>query len=208
MSIPEDQAVYRIHRFHQQGEKPKKYRCTLEMTDDRTHQVTAMCDLVGQAMFSTLTIMDHEQQIWHMKPNRKIMPSRWLVTDPNQQVVMQFDQRILGKLANPLTRVALILLDGQGKEVYRLVDPNTNIPDRIVGIGSGEWAIMDGDQPVAKMVWLTRQEDQPTGLFGKLKAFLRNSDRGIISAGSTHVLPAPVALGMLLIFNEVTDISS
>jgi hypothetical protein len=45
-----------------------------------------------------------------MKPNRKVMPSRWIVTDPDGRITVQFDQKVLGKLVNLLYRVALTLL--------------------------------------------------------------------------------------------------
>lgn len=202
-----DQAVYRVRRVYRKGDVPGKYRHTLEITDDRTQQVLAACDLVGRATFATLTISDGDQRAWQMKPNRKVMPSRWAITDPNGSVAMQFDQKTLGKLANPLYRTALALLDGEGREVYRLVDPRTNIPDIILGLGPGEWAIMAGERPVAKLARLPKRMEQPAHILGKLRKFLAGSDRGIISAGADHVLAAPVALGMLMILDELTDTS-
>lgn len=49
--------------------------------------------------------------------------------------------------------------------------------------------------------------EQGRCLPGKFRQWLTGSDRGILSAGAEHVLPAPVALGMLLIFKELTDTS-
>ena len=121
---------------------------------------------LDQAM---LVIMAHQEKAWQMKPNRKIMPSRWVVTDPGQHIAMQFDQKMLGKLINPLYKTALTLEDGQGKELFRLVDPRTNIPDRVLSVGPNDWALMDGDQPVAKLVRLSRQTAPAKGIFGKLK---------------------------------------
>lgn len=207
MSEPRDQAVYRVRRVHRKGDVPGKYRYTLEMTDDGTQQVMAACDLIGRATFSTLTISDSDQRAWQMKPNRKVMPSRWVVTDAKGHIAMQFDQKTLGKLTNPLYSVALALLDSEGREVYRLVDPRTNIPDLVLGVGPHEWALLAGDRPVAKLVRLPKQAEQPTGIRGKLRKFLAGSDVGIISAGADHVLAAPVALGMLMIFDELTDTS-
>ena len=66
---------------------------------------------------------------------------------------------------------------------------------------------MDGDQPVAKLVRLSRQTAPAKGILGKLKKFLASSDKGIVSAGSRHVLAAPVALGMLMLFEELTNVS-
>jgi hypothetical protein len=201
------QAVYRVRRLHRKGDLPSKYRYTLEMTDDSTQEVMATCDLIGRATFATLTITDSDQRAWQMKPNRKVMPSRWVVTDPKGRVAMHFDQKTLGKLANPLYRIALAVLDAERGEVYRLVDPRTNVPDRILGVGPREWLLMAGERPVAKLVRLPKQREQPQKLLGKLRGFLAGSDQGIISAGADHILAAPVALGMLMIFDELTDTS-
>jgi len=144
---------------------PKNYAGTFEITDDKTQQVMAVCDLVGKAVFAMLVIMAHQEKAWQMRPNRKIMPSRWVVTDPGQHIAMQFDQKMLGKLINPLYKTALTLEDGQGKELFRLVDPRTNIPDRVLGVGPNDWALMDGDQPVAKLVRLSRQTAPAAGMY-------------------------------------------
>jgi len=202
-----DQAVYRVRRVHRRGDVPKKYRHTLELTDDRTQQVMAACDLIGRATFTTLAITDEDQRDWQMRPNRKVMPSRWIVTDPDGRIAMQFDQKMLGKLVNPLYRVALALLDGEGEQVYRLVDQRTSTPDRIFGVPPREWALLAGDKPAAKLARLPKQKEKPTGALGKLRSLLAGSDQGIISAGPDHVLAAPVALGMLMVFDELTDTS-
>jgi hypothetical protein len=207
MSIFTDKAVYRVCRFYRKGDVPKKYKCTFEIIDDNSQQIMAACDLIGKAVFAALVIIDHQQKTWQMKPNRKIMPSRWFVTGPNQNIAMQFNQKIMGKVINPLYKTALILEDSEGKEIHRLVDPRTNIPDRILGVGPNDWAIMSGDKPVVKLVRLPKQTEPVKGIFGKLKKMLATSDRGIISAGSAHALPAPVALGMLMLFDELTDTS-
>lgn len=207
MAKSTDQAIYRIRGYRRNGDVPKKYQRTYEVSDDNSQRVMAICDLVGKAVFSTLMIDDHQQQTWQMRPNRRIMPSHWIITDPQQQVAMQINQKILGKVLNPLYKTALVLEDGEGKELYRLVDPRTNIPDRVFGAGPGEWALLSDERPVAKLVSLPRPTKPAKGLLGKLRNWLNGSDRGILSAGAEHVLPAPVALAMLLIFDELTDTS-
>ena len=207
MNDTDDRAVYRVRRVHRRGDVPEKYRHTLALTDDRTQQVLAASDLVGRAVFSTLTITDEDQREWQMRPNRKDVPSRWIVTEPEQNIAMQFDQKILGKLVNPPYRVALALLDGEGEEVYRMVNPRTDIPDRILGVGPGESALLAGDERVAKLVRLPKRTELPRGVLGIPRRYLAGSDRGIVSAAADHVLAAPVALGMLMIFDELTDTS-
>jgi len=208
MSTPDNQAVYRIRKSYRKENRPKKYKNTYTVTNDRTETTLATCDLIGQAVFNTQAILDHEQKAWQMKPNRRIMPSRWIVTAPHQRVAMQFDQKILGKMMNPLYKTMLALLDDQGREVYHLVDPRKSIPDRIMIATPGEWALLHGKRPMAKVVRLPRNEEPAKGLFGKLKKFLSGSDQGLVSAEQTHTLSAPVALAMLLLVKELSDVSA
>jgi hypothetical protein len=140
-----------------------------------------------------------------MQPNRKVMPSRWIVTDPGESIAMQFGQNILGKLTNPLYKCALAFLDGDGEELYRLIDPRTNIPDQIFGTGPDDWVIVDGDRLAAKLVRLRREETKAGGLRGVLRKLVSTSDPGIVSIGADHLFPAPVALSMMIIFTVVTD---
>jgi hypothetical protein len=205
MEKPAEQAVYRVRKVHRRDAMQKGYRHTLEMVDDHTGHVAATCNVVGRPAFATLEIIDEQGRTWRMQPNRKLMPSRWIVTDPHQRVAMQFDQKIVGKLANPLYKCALALLDGEGREVYRLLDPRTNVPDRIFGTGPREWIIADGDRLAAKLVRLPRKEKKAGGLRGVLRKLASTSEPGIVSVGAAHLLPAPVALGMVIIFAVVTD---
>ena len=122
------QATYRIHkRFDRQG-KYKGYRYTLDLLDEPTQAVLATCEVMGPAANSTLVITDEQRRQWTMAPNRKVMPTRWIVTDPADRIAMQFDQKLAGKLINPVQRVALALLDGEGKELQRVIDPRTSLP--------------------------------------------------------------------------------
>jgi hypothetical protein len=207
METPVEHAVYRVRTRHRRDAMPKGYRHTLEMVDDRTGQVMATCDVVGRPAFATLELIDELGRSWRMQPNRKVMPSRWIVTDPGQNIAMQFDQKILGKLTNPIYKCALAFLDGDGKEVYRLIDPRTNIPDRMFGVGPDDWVIVDGDRLAAKLVRLRREEAKAGVWRGVLKALTSTSDPGIVSIGRERVFPAPVALSMMIIFAVVTDVS-
>ena len=208
MTIPTDQAVYRARKLYRKEAVAKGYRYSLEMLDERTQQVMATCDLVGRTTFAVLALIDEQQCAWRMAPNRKIMPSRWIVTDPQQRIAMQFEQNILGKLSNPLHKVVFSLLDGEGKVVYRLLDPRSNIGDRIFGAGPDDWGIRDGDRLAAKLVRLPRREPKAPGLLGALQALLRSADPAIVSMGPQHAFPAPVALALLMLFQELTDASA
>jgi hypothetical protein len=202
-----EHAVYRVRKLHRRDAKPKGYQHTLELLDDRTERIMATCDVVGRFAFATHDVIDDLGRTWRMQPNRKVMPSRWIVTDPEQAIAMQFDQKIAGKLINPLYKCAMAFLNSDGEEVYRLIDPRTNIPDQIFGTGPDDWLIVDGDRLAAKLVRLPRKQAGASGLRGVLRKLVATSDPGIVSVGGDHLFPAPVALCMMIIFAVLTDSS-
>lgn len=200
-------ACYRIRQSRERSDESKKYRKCYCLVDERSGQEAANCSLSSRKIFTTITVQDGDNKNWQMRPNRKIMPSRWIVTDPQQRVAMQFDQKILAKLVNPIYRTVLVLVAEDGSEVFRLVDPTTNIGDRIFGVNTGEWAILRGDKPVAKLTRLKRTGETAGGLLGKIKHWLKSPDYAVVSASEEHTLPAPVALCMYLVFRELSDTS-
>lgn len=199
-------AAYRIQKLFQREGKPKGYRYTLDLLDEPTRLVLASCDVAGPPANSPLVITDEQRRPWTMAPNRKVMPTRWIVTDPAERIAIQFDQKLAGKLINPVQRVALALLDGEGNETGRVIDPRTSIPDRLLGTGPDDWILTEGSQPVARLARLPRGPRQP-GIIGFLKGLLIPADPGIVSLGPSHALSPPVALGMMIVFNEVTNMS-
>lgn len=208
MSASTEHALYRSRRTRRDRDSDNRYRDIWELSDDTTKQVLATCDLMGRAVFGTHEIVDREQQVWRLAANRVVMPSRWLLTDPAQRVTLQFHQQILRKLLNPWRRIGLVLLDGCGQERFRLVGPEAGVLDRIFGPGIDDWAVMERGKPVAKLVRLPKEKQEPKGLLDRLSKLLAGADHGIASAGPTHVLAAPAALALLMLVNELTDFSA
>jgi hypothetical protein len=207
MNALANQAVYRIRQHVRESDKPMIYQESLEIADDRTGEVLAHCDLFGLAALSRTEIVDKNYQTWQMKPVRTFKSSRWIVTDPENRIAMQIDQKAVGKFINPVYKVLLVLRDWEENVKFRLVEPKTEIPDRVLPVDAGEFAIMAGDKPAAKLTWLPRQDVAAKGFFGKLKKLLIASDRAIVSAGPQHCLDAPTALAMYLVFDDSTDIA-
>jgi len=208
MNASAEHALYRLRRTRRDGLPPKHYRGTWVLSDDLTKQVLATCELMGVVTFREHEIVDGGGQVWRLAANRAIMPSRWLLTDPSQRLVLQFDHQILRKLINPWRRTGLVLLDASGGELFRLVDPRTGVLDRIFGPGIDDWIIVERDRTAAKFVRLPKEQEKPKGLLGHLSKLLARSDQGIASTGPTHVLPAPAALALLMLVNELTDSSA
>lgn len=206
METPSGHPVYRLRTRYRRDAMPKGYQHTLELLDEHSGQILATCDVVGRPIFATLEIIDEQGRTWRMQPNRKLMPSRWIVTDPDQVIAMQFDQKILGKLANPIYKCALAFLDANGEELYRLIDPRTNVPDRMFGIvGPDDWVIVEGERLAARLVLLPCEQAKSSGLRGVLRKFVAMSDPGIVSIGPEHLFPAPVAVGMLVVFAVIRN---
>jgi hypothetical protein len=204
MTMSSSLATYRVRTFSRKGDVPSNYRGTYEILDEQTQQVMAYCDVSGHATFSLVSIMDKDNKTWTMKPNRKILPTRWILTRPSQSIAMQFDQNLSRKLKNPIYRGILTLLDSQDREVYHLVDPREDFIDRVLGVGPDDWVLIEGDELVARITHLVRYEGQPASLWQKLRAFLTPTDKGVVSLKGSHVLSAPIALALLLILHELT----
>ncbi len=156
------------------------------------------------AVFGTHEIVDHEQKVWRLAANRAVMPSRWLLTDPSQRLVLQFDQQILRKLLNPWRRTALVLLDADDRERFRVVDARTGVVHRILGLGIDEWVVMACERQAARLVSLPKENEDSDGVLKRLSKLLFRSDQGIASAGLEHALPAPAALALLMLVEELT----
>lgn len=207
MNPTSETASYRIRSFLRKGDTPKKYRRTYEVIDEATQARMAVCDLVGQAVFSTLVIADHERRIWTLKPNRKIMPSRWSLSGPDGDTPFWFDQKIMGKFLNPVGKTMLSIQDAAGTEVFRLSDARNSLANRMLDLTKEDWVILRGETPVAKLGYLDRPTQPAKGVFGWLRNKMKPADQAVISAGPAHVLPAPAALAMLLLFYELNDTS-
>src|SRR5690606_17679249 len=127
----------------------------------------------------------------------------WTVTDPEGRIAMEFDQEILPKLSNPLYRTALSCIDARANRAYAVIDPRSSVPDRLLGSGPNDWAIVEGDRVVARLVRLPKRDRPASGLRGLLGRLLATSDPGLVTLGPDHLFPAPIALAMQALFKEL-----
>jgi hypothetical protein len=208
MNASPEHALYRIRRTRRDGVSDRRYRGSWELSDDATKQALATCDLMGRVVFGAHEIVDHAKQAWRLAANRAVMPSHWLLTDPEQRLALQFHQQILRKLINPWRRTALVLLDADDRERFRLIDARTGLVHRILGLGIDEWVVMEHDRQVARLVSLPKENTDSNGVLKRLGKLLSPSDQGIASAGFEHALPAPAALALLMLAEELTKPSA
>ncbi len=198
------ETIYRFHRYSRKGEAPKKYKCTLEVLDHHTEKVLAVCDVIEPPLFKLQTVVDENNQKWHLKSNRKIMPSRWLLTDSENKLIIQFDQQISRKMLTPFTKILFTLHNEEGKELYRFVDPESNLIDQLMGCSPGEWALLSEKTLVAKMVRIPREKVEQKGIRGWIKRLKTGSDSCLVCLDGGHILPAPAALCLYVLYEELS----
>ncbi|WED23886.1 hypothetical protein L3Q72_21885 [Vibrio sp. JC009] len=201
--MDKNNATLRFCKYYEKTGVPEKYRHSYRVVDEHSQQELAHCDIIGQPLTTTFTISDNSGQSWLIKPNRKIFPTRWIITDSNENTIMQFDQKALAKFVNPIYKVMLSFLDSEDQEHARLVDPRDGVIDRIMSAYTSSWVVLKKDMPVAEMVLLPRKSKPKKGLLGKLRSLIKLSDDGLISAGSEHFMAPHIALGMYIIFREL-----
>ncbi len=203
-----DKAAFRINDRYDSEDKTKGYERTYELFDEQLQQVAACCDLMGNAALRKQEIITENGERWQLQPNRKIMPSLWMLNDSSGQTRWQFRQKAWGKLVNPFHKTLMTVLDGDDCELMQLVDLHGTKPAVIVGLEWGKYALVKGDQPLATLTSLPRENPpQAKGLMGAIRRFLNSSDTALISTGSKHPLPAPAALAIYLLYKEFTDVS-
>lgn len=186
---------------------PKGYRHTVVLTDDTSGERLAHCDVRGQLLHTAQLIETEPGECWDLRPNRRIMPSHWTLSDSGGRVVLVLDQRIFGKLASPLTRVGMSLRDPHGKVLYRVVEPKASLPERLLGPDPDAWTIEDDHVPVALIATLPKAKQAPTGWRGKLQRFIQGTDMGLVSLCDAHRFGVAASLAILMIFRELRDIS-
>lgn len=204
----ENQPVARAVKLRSGPEDPPKgYRHTVALVDDASGERLAHCDVCGQLLHAAQVIETGAGERWGLRPNRRIMPSHWTLSNPSDQAVLVLDQRIFGKLSNPLTRVGMSIKDPQGAELYRVVEPEASLPERLLGPDPDAWSVEDDHRPVALIATLPKTDQFVSGWRGKLQRFIQGTDTGLVSLGQAHHFGIAESLAILMIFRELRDIT-
>jgi hypothetical protein len=205
---PGNRPVLRASKLRSRTDPPPKgYKYTVALSDEASGGRLAHCDVCGQLLHASQAIETESGQRWSLSPNRRIMPSHWTLSDPNDRVVLVLDQRIFGKLVNPLTRVGMSIRNPQGAVAFRVVEPDASLPERLLGPDPDAWAVEADDGPVALIATLVKTDQPARGWRGKLQRFIRGADVGLVSLGEEHRFGVAESLAILMIFRELRDIS-
>jgi hypothetical protein len=202
-----NQSILRARKTSAAHSLPKDYRYTLELVDEATQELLARCMVIGTPMHKPQVIELTGDRAWSVRPNRKIMPSHWILADPDGSDVLLLDQRIFGKLSSPLTRVGMDIKDPSGTVLYRVVEPEASLAERLLGPDPDAWAVDSDRGTEAFLASMPKSGNSPKGWRGKLQRFIQGTDFGLLSLGEKHLFAPAEALTILLIFRELRDIS-
>lgn len=205
---PENWPVLRASKLRSRPELPPKgYKYTVALSDDARGERLAHCHVCGQLLHASQVIETASGQRWSLSPNRRIMPSHWTLSNPDDKAVLVLDQRIFGKLVSPLIRVGMSIKNPQGSVLFRVVEPDASLPERLLGPDPDAWAVEGDDGPLALIATLMKTDQPARGWRGRLQRFIRGTDVGLVSFGDDHRFGIAESLAILMIFRELRDIS-
>ena len=195
----------RVKFLKDKTSQTKKYKASYKLVNDHNQDTVVECDLHGNIVFTTTHFTSPNGEHWELKPNRKVMPSRWALSNKSGEIVAQIDQKILGKLTNPLYKVAMTILDASGNEIARLVDPRKSVFSQFFEAGPFGWALLSKEKLIARKVPLSKPENKKAkGIMGKLTNFINSSDPGFILEEPHPATIPPLLLIMILLLDELT----
>jgi hypothetical protein len=183
--------------------KQKGYRHTYYVVHANDRGTLFRCDVVGhiashEVVFSTPS----NEHVFSMRPNRKVMPTAWPVTNSNGQPLGRIAQKILGKGVWAAT-------DSADREVFRIVDAEQAV-DRVgrtvFGGVSSAYRLVRGDLLLATTTMEPREAVTKRGIRGFLKAFVTPSDwvvRFVPGAPEVDLRLVTAAMILLMDFTQV-----
>jgi hypothetical protein len=206
-SIPENTSVLRlVCEKNKDLLIDKKYKASYKVVDEVNNKTMAECDLFGNIAFVNLDIRDERNNVWQMRPNRKIMPSRWLLFDSNDQCAFEIRRLNLFRFFNPMEKTYFKIIDNNSNRQFKFEDRESTIVDRIFNSSPFQWFITEKGDVVATIQRLARKEEKAPkkGFLNKLKRFFRSSDWVLFTPGTIPVIHSSVYLALMLLKKEHT----
>ena len=191
-----------------------KYKKTYQVKNDATGEAMLECDVCERGIYSELQSTDDKNQIWKIKPSRKIMPLRWHVYSPEGRKISEVRLPGLFRMMNPFSRTCLKIKDLQTNRKMTFIDFESGFFYFIFSSSPLVWSITENKKVIAKLSYLAKEEEeeqvQPKkkGFFSKLKKWLKGSDWSLQSYNTEPVMNAQTFLALSLIYMEVSSGSS
>lgn len=196
-----------IDRYDREKAVQKKYKRSYSVLDVKSEAILVSCDVIGHMESNQVELTTPEGQLF-LNPNRKIMPSKWLLTDSQGQLVSEISRASVVKLMNPIGRHLLTIQTG-GRE-FQMMNVAKSKLDIMFGTASVDWALMENKQAVAGF---DRRKDpnaksEKSGFLGKIQSFLTSHYWVILIDDISPPLSPSTFLSMMLVFEAHRDHSA
>ena len=187
----------RLRKVNEYKDKPKKYKHTYCVAEEGTEDVLYSCDVISHVASREVVFLDaNRAPCFSMQPNRRIMPTYWLVTDASGREIGQIKQHVFtgGQWSG---------LGPSGEELFRIVNPESfkdKMGKTLLGGVTTKYDFVRGDNLLATTEQEPRKKPTKGGVRGLLQALITPSDWVIrLSEEAAHmdlrlVIPAMVLL--------------
>lgn len=197
-----------IESLDEEAQERKGYRRTWEVRDVDTDECLAHCHQCGMVEATRMEITRPDGEALELRPNRKLMPSKWLLGPPGAgNPDWELQRASVAKLMNPLGRSILTVRNmATGRELV-LTNLTDSKLDLILGPSSLDWYLVDGKKPVAG---IDRRKDpekvkEGKGLLSRIGNFFVSSHHVLVSEEDEHVISGPAFLSMMLLHATLTN---
>jgi hypothetical protein len=153
----------RVQRDRDYRGKPQKYQHTYRIIPEGKDEPLFCGDVIGRVTSDAVVFLDSTGRTsFSMRPNRRIMPTYWSVTDASDKDIGRIVQMILKK-------GLWAGFDASGGEMFRIVSAESEavkVGDLLFGGSPSKYGIVQGDVLVASLRQEPRAKATKSGLRG------------------------------------------
>ena len=183
----------------------KGYRRSYAIIDETRDAIVCTCHLMGQVEFGNVFFEQDDEVMAELKPNRKIMPSKWQVMGTDGVATFDIERPSAASMMNPWGRRILTITNLKSSRRFDLMNLEDSNLDLVLGTGPTTWALLEGETPVASIERRKRPgAPEGQGFLNKVKRFFTSSDWVLVSPGSRHVLSPAAFLATVMLFESLT----
>jgi hypothetical protein len=191
----------RLIKLSEYQGKPKKYSHTYRIAPEDSEETLFSCDVLGHVSLQEVIFLDRNQEPrFAMRPNRKIMPTYWPVTDATGREIGQVKQHVFkgGHWSG---------LDSSGEEIFSIVNADSlgdRLGQAVLGGVTEKYCMVNRGAVLAKMAQEPRSKPNRGGVRGFLQAFFTLSDWVVRFEGDATDLDLRLVLPAMILLVDVT----
>ena len=192
--------------YRKEASSKKGYKRSYVVRDVQSKSQLAYCDLCSYVESSPVPIVDADGREFILTPNRKIMPSKWILTDCDSVPVYEIERASAAKILNPLGRKLLTVRCLSEKKEYELHHLAKNKLDLMSAPSTFDWYLLEGEVAVAGLECRKGESNAESGkgFLSKLKSFLQPSSWILVTHSDSHLISASAFIAMMMLYHAIT----